>query len=84
MFLSNPVFFSITDLGKYFLHKKLLISSLKYGFGIRDPGKTYPDPQCCGTVMIFCGSGSGSDIGKVSVVVPDPDNIKQSFSTTKN
>jgi hypothetical protein len=34
--------------------------------------------------MIFCGSGSGSDIGKVSVAVPDPDNIKQSFSTTKN
>jgi hypothetical protein len=26
--------------------------------------------QCCGTVMIYCGSGS--DFGKVSVPVPDP------------
>ncbi len=26
--------------------------------------------QCCGTIMIYCGSGS--DLGKVSVV-PDPE-----------
>jgi hypothetical protein len=33
--------------------------------------------QCCGTVMIYCGYGFdyGSDFGKVSVPVPDPDNI---------
>jgi hypothetical protein len=31
--------------------------------------------------MIYCGSGSGSDFGKVPV--PDPDNIKHSFSPTK-
>jgi hypothetical protein len=29
--------------------------------------------QCCGTVMIYCGSGT--DIGKNSVSVPDPDKF---------
>jgi hypothetical protein len=28
--------------------------------------------QCCGTVMICCGSGSFSDIGKVLVPIPAP------------
>jgi hypothetical protein len=32
--------------------------------------------------MIYCGSGS--DFGKVSVPVPFTDNIKYTFSTTKN
>jgi hypothetical protein len=49
--------------------------------------------QFCGTVMICCGCGGGSDFGKVLVPAPapvpvpasvlDPDNIKHSFPTTK-
>jgi hypothetical protein len=33
--------------------------------------------QCCGTVMVYFGSGFGSDLGKdfVPVLVPDADNI---------
>ncbi len=41
--------------------------------------------QCCGTVLIFCGSSSG--YGRVSVPVPDPDNISAVFGSrvmTKN
>jgi hypothetical protein len=37
--------------------------------------------QCCGTVMICCGSDS--DFGKVLVPVPDPDNIEQFSEKTK-
>jgi hypothetical protein len=42
--------------------------------------------QCCGTVIIYCGSDSvsGSDFTQVSVPVPYPDNIKHSFSTPEN
>jgi hypothetical protein len=31
-----------------------------------------PSHQCCGTVIIYCGSGSGSYFGKVLVPVPAP------------
>jgi len=34
-----------------------------------DPGK-YPITQCCGSVTIFYGSGSGFDFEKVTVPVP--------------
>ncbi len=33
-------------------------------------GKRVPGHQCCGTVTIYYGSGSGSDIWKVAVPVP--------------
>ncbi len=36
------------------------------------PGSEYISTQCCGTVTIFYGSGSGSDFWKVMVPVPVP------------
>jgi hypothetical protein len=39
--------------------------------------------QCCGTVMIYCGSGSGSYFRKVFVPVPDPDLLSIVFNNKK-
>ncbi len=40
----------------------------------KKPNQVQRKKQCCGTVMVYSGSGSSSEFGKVSAPVPERDN----------
>ncbi len=62
--------------GRWYSSVRLVCTFLQ-----KNPSKFIKWSQCCGTLIICCGSCS--DLVKVLVPVPDPDNIKAKFSKNK-